>query len=243
MMFSGKSEVVLKSSSVLISIVALAVSTVCSVSAEELTLEATKDSFFRANNKSRNNGASPQLLLFETPISRSVISFDFSGVTNEIESAELQFRQGNTIRDRYALSFTVAPMVSTTNNAAWVEGNGNVALKGNPAKVGESTFLKSSFSKNDWEYAPGRGVFSLADDKLWEQPIAQLKDVVWTEGNWVTIRVDAAQLETVRNSDLPVYTVGIWGTSGKGLYYISSKESGFSPKLVLQLKEEPEEEK
>lgn len=231
----------MKNLNAFISVAALVAGIVGSSPAEELVLDAAKDNFFRANNKSRNNGASPQLLLLQTPISRAVISFDLSSVTNEIESAEFQFRQGNTFRDRDALSFTVAPMVSTSNNAAWVEGQGNVALKGNPAKVGDSTFLKSSFSVNSWESAPGRDVFSLADDKLWETPVARMKDVVWTEGNWVKIPINGAQLEKVRKADLKMLTLGIWGTSGKGFYYISSKESGHAPKLVLQLKEEKED--
>jgi hypothetical protein len=239
-----KSEVVLKNKITWISSAILIVLMVFSSQTygEELEVEVSKDSFFRRGNNNRNNGANPQLLMVEMPISRTVISFDLSSVTNEIESAAFHFVQNNSVGDRNPLSFTVVPMVQTTLNAAWGEGQGNLAIKGHLAKEGEATPLYSSYPSAQWETAGGKSTFSLFEEKVWERPVFTMDDVVWTQGGLIKIPLEASMLEKIRNSDIQILTLGMWGTSGKGFYYIRSKESGDGPKLVLQLKEEPPEE-
>lgn len=207
-----------------------------------LEVETLKDSFFRTGDNNRNNGANPQLLLVDMPISRSVISFDLSAVTNEIQSAEFHFVQANTIRERDALSFIIAPMVQTANNSAWGEGGGNLGIKGHLAQEGEASALYSSTRSVQWESASGKAVFSLFDDQVWGRPVVTMDDVVWKEGNVVSIAVGASLLEKVRKSEEKILTLGLWGISGKGLYHIRSKESGAGPKLMLQLKDEAVEE-
>ncbi|WP_372845902.1 hypothetical protein, partial [Pontiella sp.] len=143
----------------------------------------------------------------------------------------------------YGLDLTVSPMVQTPNNAAWGEGRGNLVAKGHPAQKGEATMSKSASFDVPWEAAPGKTVAVLSDSKLWLPPLAQAKNLAWTEGEWVKVPLkNTALLETIRTSEIPMLTLGLWGTSGRGFYYLYAKESGHSPKLVLQLKEEPKKQ-
>lgn len=210
-----------------------------SVSGAEWVLNAEKDTYGRSNKRNRNNGGSPQLLILPTSSSRAIISFDLSGITNEIVSAEFQFRQDNTMKKSEVLDLVVAPMVYTKSNAAWNEGTKGVGTRGMPATVGDSTYMWCSFRDVPWEAAEGKGVAGFAESSLWEAPVATLKKQVWSAGAWVSVPLTSVgELEKVRESELPFYTLGLWGVGGNnGFYFISSKQSGHAPKLVLQLKE------
>jgi hypothetical protein len=213
--------------------------TVLACSATECVVEATKDTFARSNDLHRNSGANPRLLILQQPICRTLIGFDLSSATNEIVSAELQFLPAETV-ERSGLDLTVCPLVQTSNNAAWGEGRGNLVEKGHPAQQGEATMTRSASFDVPWESAPGKTVAVLADSKLWLSPLAQPKNLAWTEGEWVKVPLkNIALLETIRKSDIQMLTLGLWGTSGRGFYHLYSKESGHAPKLVLQLKDEP----
>lgn len=211
---------------------------------KELVLEAAKDTFARSSTRNRNNGGSPQLLVVHAPMARSIVGFDLAGITNEIVSAEFQFRQNNTMPARDPIDLVVAPMVHTKNNAAWNEGGGNFGTKGRIAVEGDSTFAWRSFNDLPWESAPGKGVILMSEASLWAPPTATLKKLPWKEGEWVKVPIkDIAMLEKIRESDSPIFTLGMWGTAGNGFYFISSKESAHASKLTLQLKVEDEKQK
>jgi hypothetical protein len=245
--FSKESEGNLKIKTVLLTIFTILCSTV--LSEEEKTenpvleLEASKDTFMRSNKKHRNNGASPQLFLMQTPMARAIISFDLSGVTNEVLSAEFQICQDNTVSEHKRLDLIICPMVQTDNNAAWGEGQGNLAIGGHPAQIGEATFVHSAFNTIKWESADGNALAFVTDSKLWKSSAADLKNVAWKEGNWIKAPINTTLVEDIRTSKTQQLTLGIWGTGGgREFYYLRSKESGDAPKLVLELKPEEKED-
>lgn len=203
---------------------------------EPLVLSAAKDNFGRSNKRNRNNGASETLAVAHAPNVRSLIAFDLSSVTNEIVGAELRFRQHNDAAQKTTL--IVAPMVNTTNNAAWGEGSGNLGTSGQNAKPGESCYAYSAFREMPWESATGQPLVNLGDPGLWGSPVAGLNGFRWEAERWVRIPIkDAALLEKTRNSESPMLTFGLWGKAGDGFYLISSKNSQWAPKLYLTLKE------
>lgn len=204
--------------------------------AGELELEASKDSFGRSNQRNRNNGGSAQLAVAQAPNIRTIIAFDLGGVTNEITGAELRFRQDNTMPE--SISLVVAPMVNTTNNAAWGEGAGNLGANGQNSRPGEASYAFSSFRDVPWESAGGAPVADLGDSNLWNPAVATLNGLQWEEGRWVRVPLGTATLlEEVRKSESPVVTFGLWGRAGKGFYFISSRNSEWPPVLHLTLKD------
>lgn len=208
-----------------------------SVSAKSLELQASKDTFGRSNERNRNNGGNAVLAVSSASNIRTIIAFDLGGVTNEIIGAELRFRQHNTVEK--PISLVVVPMAHTTNNAAWGEGAGNVGMKGRLAAAGDACYSYSAFNATAWESPKGVPVADLGDGLLWGAPIATLNPLPWEEGRMVNIAVDhAALLEEARKSATPVFTFGMWGTSGNGIYLISSRSSSWPPVLVLSLKED-----
>lgn len=205
---------------------------------ESVELTAAKDTFGRSNERTGNSGGSAQLIVAHAPNIRSIVAFDLSSVTNEIVSAEFRFRIDNTMPE--PVSLVVAPMVQTQANSAWGEGAGTLGVQGQNARPGESCYARSMFPDTSWESAPGSTVEDLGDPALWLPPVAQLKRLKWTDGEWVAVPVgDVAMLEKIRASDDRVVTFGLWGTGGNGIYSLRSKESGDAPTLVLGLKEEP----
>jgi len=203
---------------------------------EPLVLSATKDNFGRSNKRTRNSGASEALVIAHAPNIRTIIAFDLSSVTNEIIGAELRFRQHNDAPQKTTL--IVAPMVNTTNNAAWMEGSGNLGTGGQNAKLGESCYAYSAFREIPWESANGRPLVNLGDAELWGSPVAAVNGFRWEAERWVRIPIkDAALLEKTRTSTSPMMTFGLWGKAGDGFYFISSNNSPWPPKLYLTLKE------
>ncbi|MDZ8120368.1 hypothetical protein [Pontiella agarivorans] len=197
-----------------------------------IELTASKDVFFRSNHRTKNNGASKALLLAGMPGVTTLVGFDLSGVTNEIESAEFYFQ---ILEDSDTpLSLTIATMALGESNGLWVEGGGDLGLQGRNAKVGESTFQWRSFRDEDWVDANGRSVKNLLDSRLWNE-VKQISDVEWEAERRVGITVDRAQLEEVRNMEVPVITFGLWGTKGNGVYKIGSKESDQPARLMLKV--------
>jgi hypothetical protein len=202
-----------------------------------LLLKPSKDNFARSNYQIRNNGGSENLYIAHAPNLRVLIAFDLSEVTNEIVQAEFRFRQQES--NPKPLSIVVAPMVATTNNAAWGEGSGNLGARGQNARLGDSCYAFSAYRDVPWESASGKKLKNLAASSLWKSPVATLGGIEWKQ-EWVDVAIDnAAWLEQIRKSDTPTVTFGIWGTSGNGLYSIASKESQWPPELHLVLKEEP----
>lgn len=214
---------------------ALAAGTVSAAETEEIELTAVKDTFGRSNNRNGNSGAAPLLLVAPSPGVNAILAFDLSSVTNEIESAEFLFRiQADSDTP---LSLTVAPMVHNAKNGTWIEGSGNLGIRGQNAVIGDATFQWRAFRDRPWVTKNGRSAQNLMDSDLWEAPIAKLNAVEWIAGEWVSVPIrDAAFLEAIRNDDLKTSTIGIWGTSGKGIYKIDSKESGSPAKLKLTVK-------
>jgi len=204
-----------------------------------LILKPSKDNFARSNYQIRNNGGNGNLYIAHAPNLRVLVAFDLSKVTNEIVRAEFRFHQQDS--NPAPVDVVVAPMVSTTNNAAWGEGRGNLGTRGQNARLGESCYAFSAYRDVPWEAASGKKLKNLAASSLWESPVATLSEMEWKQ-EWVNIALgSAAWIEQARNSKTPVITFGIWGTSGNGLYSISSRESQWPPELHLFLKEEPEE--
>jgi hypothetical protein len=203
---------------------------------ESVVLKASKDNFGRSNKRNRNNGASETLLIANAPNIRTLIAFDLSSITNEIISAELRFRQQKTADEKMTL--TVAPMVDTEKNANWGEGQGNVGVVGQNALVGESSY---QYSVRDvfWESAQGDPLVGMSDPQLWESPIATLNGQAWQENRWLRFPIsDVSLLENRRKGESLSVTFGVWGKSGRGLYFISSRNSAWSPELHLVLKED-----
>jgi len=212
--------------------VALAVS----VAAKPLVLEASKDTFGRSNKRNRNSGASAELFVAHVPNIKTLIAFDLSNVSNQILQVEFRFRQHNSMSD--GISLVVAPMVNTTNNAAWGEGLGSLGTQGQNSRPGEASYAFSAFRDVPWESAAGDTLANLADSRLWKSPVATLNGLEWKQGTWVRVPIaDVALLEKIRKSKTPVITFGLWGKAGNGLYSISSNNSEWPAELRLVLKE------
>lgn len=205
------------------------------VVAEPLELTPSKDTFGRSNKRNRNSGASEFLLIAHAPNIRTLVAFDLSGVTNEIIGAEFRFRAHNDSSTK--VNLVVAPLVNTPNNIAWGEGQGNLGVQGQNSKFGEACYAFSAFNDAPWESAPGVPAVNLGDAKLWGAPLAILKGVAWEEDRWIRVPIkDVTVLEKIRRSDLPSITFGVWGNAGNGFYFISSKNSKWSPILHLDVK-------
>ncbi|WP_372798969.1 hypothetical protein [Pontiella sp.] len=203
-----------------------------------LELTAGKDLFGRSNRRNANSGASSSLVLAPNLSVVSLVAFDLSGVTNEIQSAEFSFR----IQETHAvpLSLTVAPMVHNEQNASWAEGAGDLGVLGRNARIGEATFQWRAFRDRQWLDAKERPVTNLADAGLWKPALATRSAIPWISGEWVTVSInDAAFLEEIRNHEVPQVTFGLWGTSGDGIYRVNAKESGLPAKLNLTVKLPP----
>ena len=204
-----------------------------------LPLEAAKDNFARSNNRNRNNGGSAHLLVAHNPSIKSLVGFDLSTVTNEIVAAEFTICIQNTMPT--PLHLTIAPMVQTKGNASWNEGVGALGARGQNARLGESTFQWRAFRDQPWELKSGKAARNMMDEQLWEAPVARLASVKWTENTWIRVKLDdAADLEEIRRSEDPVATYGLWGTAGNGSYFLYARNSGFPPKLLLELKKTEE---
>lgn len=208
--------------------------TIAFAESKTIRLDAVKDMFGRSNERNLNNGASPNLLVAHSPGITSIVSFDLSSITNEIMEAEFQIRMHNTVQ--HPIKLVVAPMLHTTNNTMWAEGSGVLGVRGRNAREGEATFAWRSFRDMPWETSAGESKTGLMDKKLWLPPIAQLDGLNWAENTWITVSVkDMSLLEVIRNSEAPVITFGLWGTSGNGTYLLSAKESGLGPRLFLTM--------
>ena len=206
---------------------------------ESVVLEASKDTYGRRNKQNHNNGASDQLLIAPFPSMRALIAFDLSGVTNEIVGAEFRFHQKETTSKEITL--VIAPMVHTTSNASWTEGVGDLGIIGSMVQPGESSYRYSTFKTTPWESTSGAALSGFDNSSLWLKPTATLKRIKWTAGTWTEVPITDIQfLETIRASEVKNVTFGIWGTSGYGYYYISSRESAQAPELHLTLKIEEE---
>lgn len=204
----------------------------------ELELTPAKDSFGRSNLRNKNNGAFPHLVIGSGPGVRSLTGFDLSGVTNEITSAELLICMQGT--NEVPVELVVAPMAFTAGNAAWKEGGGSLGLTGRNARLGEATFSWRAFRDKPWEAADGSAVDHLMDSGVWKDPVFN-RQIQWLDGGWIRIPLtDMQLLETVRTSETPIFTLGLWGTSGNGFYLLGSKESARPPRLMLTLKKDKE---
>ena len=163
-----------------------------------------------------------------------MVSFDLSAITNDIATVELRFRQHNTVE--IPIRLVVAPMVHTPNNASWIEGTGVLGVRGRNAEAGEATFAWRAFREKPWELKNGVSKAGLMETKLWLTPIMKPTDFQWIENTWVKIPVDnVARIEKIRKSNAKTISYGIWGIAGKGMYLVSSKESGFAPALIITL--------
>lgn len=207
--------------------------------AETITLKASKDNFGRSNKRNRNNGANDTLYVAHAPNIRTIIAFDLSPVTNRIEKATFRFQQADA--NANPVTMAVAPMIYTEGNAAWIEGAGALGTKGQNAKPGESCYAWRAFPDSQWEKSSEEPVTDLGDAQLWGKPLVSGKRMPWEEGGWVEIEIsNVALLEEIRSSTPCVVTLGLWGTSGNGLYGISSRESGNAPELVVVIKDAEE---
>jgi hypothetical protein len=207
-----------------------------SLGAEERVLSAMKDSFGRSQERTRNSGASQELYVAHASSVRTIIAYDLSSVTNRITAATLRFQQKTSMSSAVAL--TIAPMVQTDNNLKWNEGSGGLGTKGQNARPGESCYGWSAFSSVPWENSDGAAVTDLASEGLWGAPLVRNKSLSWEDGAWVEIKITNLEaLDAIRESEHPILTLGLWGTSGSGLYAFASKESGRGPELVLVLEE------
>lgn len=224
---------------VLIFTVLLGSVSVFAQNSELIELTAAKDNFGRSNKRHNNSGAAPLMIIAAHPGIVSIVSFDLSTVTNEIETAEFSFRIMET--SMTPVSFTVAPMAHNEQNGKWVEGAGNLGVQGRNARVGESTFQWRKFRDRQWLNAKERPVTNLMDNDLWEPAISKLSSVEWNEGEWITVKInDVSFLEEIRNHEVQMITFGLWGTGGNEVYRINTKESGHPAKLNLTVKVPPQ---
>jgi len=201
----------------------------------EVVLPASQDNTLRANNRTRNNGSNRLLYIARSPAARVIIAFDLSLITNEVEEAVFRFRQQRNAND--SPDMIIAPMVYTENNASWKEGLGDGGMNGQNARLGESCWAFSVYKSVPWEDADGKPLRDVNEPRLWANPVARLEAVPWVEGRWVEVKIPASLVETVRKRKKPVLTLGLWGTSGTGYYFINSRNSSYSPELVLKIKE------
>lgn len=211
---------------------------------EDLNVELTtiKDTFARSTDRNGNSGANEYIMLAPTPGSIGLVAFDLSSVTNEITSAAFSFRIHES--SRTPLSLTVSPMVHNKNNPKWIEGTGNWGIRGQNAALAEVTFQWRAFRDRPWEDENGKTVVNLMSSDLWKSPIEKRSSVKWDAGSWISIQLDdPAVLEEIRTSEFPTVTFGIWGTSGNGVYKVSSKEAGYPARLSLTVKENEPVEK
>ncbi|MDF7800617.1 hypothetical protein P4C99_14160 [Pontiellaceae bacterium B1224] len=219
--------------------IALSVLMSCSfVVADDFNVEltASKDTFARSTDRNSNSGASEYIMLAPMPGTIGLIAFDLSSITNEIISAEVLFRIHES--SRTPLSLMVSPLVYNEMNPKWIEGTGNLGIRGQNATIGEATFQWRAFRDQPWQDNDGEKVVNLMSSDLWNPPIHTFSSVNWDEGIWLSAPMDdPALLEEIRTNDLPTVTFGIWGTSGNGVYKVSAKESGHPAKLSLTLKE------
>jgi hypothetical protein len=196
-----------------------------------------KDNFSRTNKQIRNSGANELLYLAPSKMVIAYIAFDLSSVSNKILHAELRIHQAST--QEPPLSFSVFPMANTTNNANWGEGKGSLGAGGQNARIGESCYARSAYRDVKWESASGTPLLNLGTSRLWQPAVANLKEVEWKE-EWISIPLSNEKLlEEIRGSKIPQITFGFWGSSGKGLYPIHSRESSFPPELHLVLEKQP----
>ncbi|MDF7824552.1 hypothetical protein P4B35_11050 [Pontiellaceae bacterium B12227] len=231
---TGKQGVILKS---LIGLLAVTLLGSVATGAElEVQLDASKDTFGRSNERNGNSGASEFLLLAPMPGVVSLVGFDLSSVTNEIVEAEFSFRIFEPARE--PLSLAVAAMVPQQENETWIEGAGDLGIRGQNARVGEATFQWRAFRDQPWKSEDGKDVKNMMDSRLWKSPPIKLNKVEWAEGSWISVSIkDVTLLEELRNSENKTVTYGLWGTGGKGVYKINSKESGQPTRLILKTKE------
>jgi len=207
------------------------------LAAEPLVLKANKDNFGRSNKRNRNSGACEHLAIAHAPNVRSLIAFSLSSVTNEIVGAEFRFHQHNKMTD--PISVVIAPMADTKNNHAWVEGVGNLGVQGTLSRAGDSCYAFGSYPDTPWESASGQPLADLGAGGLWLNPITVLNGLKWEKERWIRVPInDLSLLETIRNSERPSITLGLWGKAGNGIYLISSRNSQWAPELHLQLKEQ-----
>jgi len=208
-----------------------------------VTLTASKDNTVRSNEILNNNGGNPKLYIVGVPYIRTIIAFDLKQLvpTNKIEQATILLHFENT-NDKL-VSFVVAPMVQTTNNNAWGEGVGNLGVQGQKANTKESTFIFSAAHNTPWESSNGKTVSTITDASLWQTPVATFKNSSWKKDDVLRITLDPKWLESIRNSNMKTITFGLWGSSGDGYYFLSSRESNFPPKLQLTLEKDKEVKK
>lgn len=212
--------------------------------AEDLKVELTtfKDTFGRSAGRNKNSGANPFIFLAPQPGVIGLIAFDLSSVTNEISSAEISIRIHESSRAPFSLN--ISPMVHNENNPEWIEGNGNLGIRGRNAEVGEVTFQWRAFRDRPWEDEKGKSVVNLMSSGLWKPSVEARSSIKWDAGNWLTFLIDdPAFLEEVRNSEHPAITFGIWGTAGNGVYKVSAKESGHPATLKLTLTADEKDKK
>ncbi len=204
-------------------------------SEQGIQLLASKDAFGRSNKRNANSGATAFLLVVPSPGVRSLISFDLRSVTNEIIRAEISFK---IVEDNSEpLSLEIALMALHEDNQHWVEGAGNLGIQGQNARAGENTFQWCAYRNLAWKTGAGQDAINLMDSKLWYTPTMKLNGISWTADTWVHLPIlDLPMLEECRNSSAKVVTFGMWGTAGKGIYKINSKESGHPARLILQTK-------
>lgn len=206
------------------------------VGAAEQVLQASKDLFARSNERTRNSGASPHLLVAHNPSVRSLVGFDLSGVTNRIVGAQVRLCPMNSVEA--SLNLTVAPMVPGAANAAWGEGRGVLGMKGQNAMPGAACFAFSAFPDVPWKGAGGTALSGLNDAALWGVRLCGADGLFWKEGAWLSLPINnAAWLEKQRISNEKRVTLGLWGTAGNGFYQIYSKESGKGVQLILNVTE------
>jgi len=204
---------------------------------EIVVLTPKKDSTFRANKQLNNNGGNQKLYIAKVSYVRTLISFDLKEIipTNKIEKAELRIHLLNKTGKK-PVSFTIQPMVQTTNNIAWGEGTGNLGVGGQKSRLGDANFIFSSSRDKKWESAEGKTVINLLDKSLWLSPITTFSNFEWKENEWLTVSLNAKNIESIRKSKLKIITFGLWGTSGDQYYFLSAKESSSPPQLRLVLK-------
>jgi len=210
-------------------------------SGEDLKIELTtsKDTFARSTDRNGNSGANEYVMLAPMPGTIGLLAFDLSSVTNEITSAAFSFRIHED--SRTPLSLTVSPMVHNEKNPKWIEGTGNLGIRGQNARIGEVTFQWRAFRDRPWKDENGKSVVNLMSSNLWDSPLEKKSSVKWDAGTWITVQVDdLTVLEEIRTNKVPTVTFGIWGTSGTGVYKISAKEGGHPAKLSMTVKENEE---
>ncbi|MFA7368329.1 MAG: hypothetical protein WC334_01665 [Kiritimatiellales bacterium] len=162
---------------------------------------------------------------------RVIMEFDLSGISLPVTNAVLKIRQSSNVSGTYNVQ--AFPMVYTTNNYLWIQGTGTSANGSNTSSPADATSAASykyrcnGTTDLPWENSSGTALTNAGTAELWGAQIGQVQGTDWTGGNYSSIILDAATVETYRTTCGKI-TIGLWDDAQLGQaanYQISTSEA------------------